>query len=42
MTSSLLMLGLEEHKRLRWAPRTVTAIPWMWRCLQSGNRWEKR
>lgn len=39
VTSSLLMLGLEEHKGLCWAPRVVTTIPWTWRC---GKRWEKR
>lgn len=39
VTSSLLMLGLEEHKGLCWAPRMVAAIPWTWRC---GKRWEKR
>lgn len=31
VTSSLLLLGLEEHKGLCWAPRTVTARPWIWR-----------
>lgn len=32
VTSSLLMLGLEEQKGLCWAQGMVAARPWTWRC----------